>query len=151
MLWKRGALKQKCTENSSQNPWKILMRKFIFKFTGDGPLLKINTFTKIFEEAWPQFQLTTFLKIYCIEQLILHSSSGCDFWKSIRIIKFYVFNKIFYNESISSFLPGYSFVPTAEQLCKILPWYIRTNCVWFLKVTSPTKLFFVIKQHLMCN
>ena len=118
MLWKRGALKQKCTENSSQNPWKILMRKFIFKFTGDGPLLKINTFTKIFEEAWPQFQLATFLKIYCIEQLILHSSSGWDFWKSIRIIKFYVFKKIFYNESISSFLPGYSFVPTAEQLCK---------------------------------
>ena len=51
VLWKRGALEQRCSENSGQNPWKILLREFTVKVTCDTAFLKINSLTSIIEEV----------------------------------------------------------------------------------------------------
>ena len=37
-----------CTENCSQNLWKVLVRKFTMNITGDAALLKTNSLTSIF-------------------------------------------------------------------------------------------------------
>ena len=101
MLWIKGALEQRCTENSIQNPWKVLVRYFTAKVTVDAAFLKINSFTSIFEEVWPQFQLPTFMNIYCSEQFPLRSSSDCDFCDFLSIL---CIDKISCNESNVSFL-----------------------------------------------
>ena len=78
-----------CRENYIQNPLKILVRKFTAQVTGNADFLKINSFTSVFEEVWPQFQLDTFMNTYCYN----------NFFYTISTNKIFL-STGFYNESI---------------------------------------------------
>ena len=60
------------TENSSQIRERYLGSSLLL-VAGDAAFLKINLFTSIFEEVWPQFQLGTFISTYCLKRFATSS------------------------------------------------------------------------------
>ena len=79
LLCKKWALKTLVKIHEKYQWVSLLLSEFTTKVTGDKVFLKITSFTSTFEEVWQQFQQAAFMNTYCLEQIILHNSSDCNF------------------------------------------------------------------------
>ena len=89
--------------------WNKGVQKTVVKiherYLWDSLLLKLKViqcfFHKFFWRSLPHFLLATVMNTYCLEQLLLHNYSDCDFLKWNKFSKFYVLTQFFINESLA--------------------------------------------------
>ena len=81
MLWKRGALEQRCTE-TGQNSWKIPVRQFLAKVADDAAFLKLAPLSLFLKRSLTLVSTGSFCEHYCLEQLVLYHFSDCDSLKN---------------------------------------------------------------------